>query len=68
MDAKQPPVGNAGGCFVFRRFFSPARGLPMLELWGYDNFNFADSGTWLRVVILLALMICAVWVTFRTEK
>jgi hypothetical protein len=34
----------------------------MLESW------FADSGTWLRLVILLALMSCAVWVTFRTEK
>ncbi len=40
----------------------------MLEQWGYDNFNFTDGGTWLRLVILLALMICAVWVTFRTEK
>jgi len=30
-------------------------------------FNSIESGTWLRLAILLALMICVVWVTFRAE-
>jgi hypothetical protein len=42
----------------------------MMEPWGHDIFNFIESGTWLRLIILLALMICVVWVTFsnRTKK
>jgi hypothetical protein len=39
----------------------------MLEPSGHEIFNSIESGTWLRMVILLALMICIVWVTFRTE-
>jgi hypothetical protein len=38
----------------------------MLERWGH-MFNSIESGTWLRLVILLALMICVVCITFRTE-
>ena len=38
----------------------------MLEWWGHI-FNWIESGTWLRLAILLALMICVVCITFRTE-
>jgi hypothetical protein len=40
----------------------------MLERWGHEIFTFIESDTWLRLVFLLALMICVLWVTFRTEK
>jgi hypothetical protein len=40
----------------------------MLEGWGYHTFNSVESGTWTRLAILLALMICVVWITFRTKK
>jgi hypothetical protein len=39
----------------------------MLDPWGHEIFNSIESGTWLRLVILFALMICIAWVTFRTE-
>jgi hypothetical protein len=39
----------------------------MLEPWGYEIFNSVDSGTLVRLAILLGLMICVVWGTFRTE-
>jgi hypothetical protein len=39
----------------------------MLEPWAQDIFKSIESGTWLRLVIVLALMIGVVWVTFRTE-
>jgi hypothetical protein len=39
----------------------------MLEPWAQDIFKSIEGGTCLRLVILLALMICVVWVTFRTE-
>jgi hypothetical protein len=38
----------------------------MLDAWG--TFNWVESATWVRVAILLALMICVVWVTFRTKS
>jgi hypothetical protein len=33
----------------------------MLEPWGDKIFNSNESGTWLHLVILHALMICIVW-------
>jgi len=39
----------------------------MLEPWGYEIFNSVDSGTLVRLAILLGLLICVVWGTFRAE-
>ena len=33
----------------------------MLEPWAQDIFKSIESGTWLRLVTLLALMTCVVW-------
>ena len=40
----------------------------MLGPWAQDIFKSIESGTCLRLIILLALMICVVWITFRTER
>jgi len=39
----------------------------MLEAWEYEMFNSIDSGTLVRLVILLGLIICVIWATFQTE-
>jgi hypothetical protein len=39
----------------------------MLAAWGHDIFKSIESGTWVRLILLALMMICVVWVTFRTE-
>jgi hypothetical protein len=41
----------------------------MLEAWEYEMFNSIDSGTLVRLVILLGLMTCVLGhISNRTEK
>ena len=37
----------------------------MLEAWEYEMFNSTDSGTLVRLVILLGLMICVIGPHFK---